>query len=149
MIDNQEKVHTQLHKFDKIVCNNINEINVKQLYQHFINMQHKSGIEEVSLSIINNSSEAFTMQTLRDYLVSNGFIYTKRGYPASGTYGKGSTMNVIDYINCQSTGLNIGGYYFAFTITSDNTLSVEHRTQQESLSADYFYNFYDTIVQLQ
>ena len=149
MIDNQEKVHTQLHKFDKIVCKDINGANVSHLYQHCINIQHTGSLEEVSLSIINNSSEAFTMQTLRDYLVSNGFIYTKRGYPASGIYAKGASINAFDYICCQSNTLYLGGYYFEFTIASDNTLSVTHRTQMESLSADYFYKFYDNIVQLQ
>lgn len=150
MIDNQEKVHTQLHKFDKIICDNINEANVKPLYEHNINVVHTGVLEMFTIQIINDSIEPFTLPTLREYLTANNFNLNYQGYPITGSYGRGKTLMILDNIICQNSNtVYLEGMYFEFSIASDGSLNISNYKKQESLSADYYYKVTDHIVQLQ
>ena len=134
MIDNQEKVHTQLHKFDKIVCKDINNISFTNIYNHAIDIEFTYGSQRayINLDIISANKEQYTEQTLIEYLRNNGFYLTSKYYPCVGSTNTGSagSSQTISFIGLGVAMNAYGGYELlangerdTFTI-ADSTINI-------------------------
>lgn len=129
MIDNQEKVHTQLHKFDKIVCKDINGANVKQLYAHeiaLVGTQTNSAIN-VHLKIFTYDSTPFTIVSLKEWLSKNNLTSKESLMVASGArYINDTSIAIIGGLYVNNETLYLEGIQFTFDFSNSKISRTEY-----------------------
>ena len=117
---------------------NYNKVNEekKHLYQHNLLIGQSSSIPFAVITLINNSNEKITYDTLHQFLLSNKF-YDGNFYPASNVDNSPSFNYFRLYLS------KYGSNYFMYLDYSTGSSDVVNKMIQKD--SDYFK---DTIIQL-